>query len=47
MNGALEKVMEYFEQEGIPDYAVEETTDHFLAWLWSEGFKIVPLTGDE
>lgn len=46
-NGAREKVKEYFEQEGIPDFAIDETTDHFLAWLWSEGFKIVPVKGNE
>jgi hypothetical protein len=46
-NGAREKIIEYFEQEGIPAEVCPETTDHFIAWLWVEGFKIVPLTGDE
>ncbi len=45
-NGALEKLKEYFSTEhNWPDHIPAMTeADYFLAWLWMEGFKVVPLS---
>jgi hypothetical protein len=58
-NGALEVVADYLERVHVcrtiargmvskeeSDDALPDA-DYFLAWLWSEGFKIVPIDADE
>lgn len=44
-NGALEKMREYFSTDhNWPDHIPAMTeADYFLAWLWMEGFRVVPL----
>jgi hypothetical protein len=37
-NAARERLKEYFGDA--------EEADHFLAWLWIGGLKVVPLSGD-
>lgn len=58
-NGAREKVDQYFNEDRYFNYLYGKIvegqelepklnqTDHFLMWLWSEGFKVVPLDGTE
>lgn len=43
-NGSLEKLKEYFGKDhNWPDHIPTMTeAEYFLAWLWMEGFKIVP-----
>ena len=36
-NGARETLLRYFEGQTM------EGVDHLLAWLWIQGFKVVPL----
>lgn len=43
-NGAREKLQEYFSHDWDTELL---RYDHMLAWLWVEGFKIVPLDGTE
>lgn len=53
-NGALEAMRRYFVPIGphlsmvlMPDKADDlPRADHFLLWLWNEGFKIVPTEKD-
>lgn len=44
-NGALETVRRYFEHYSSNTPVVDDIlpADHFLMWLWAEGFKVVPL----
>jgi hypothetical protein len=47
-NGALEAIGRYL--KAFPDLILHTEVDdasHFLAWLWQEGFKVVPLDGTE
>lgn len=39
-NGAREKIEEYFDQFVFMD---DLDTDHFLVWLYTEGYKVVPV----
>jgi hypothetical protein len=45
-NGALQKLEEYFvnAEPDWPEYVpLTQKATYLLAWLWIEGFKIVPL----
>ena len=47
-NGALDAVNRYL--KAFPDLVAHTDLDdgeHFLAWLWQEGFKIVALDPDD
>ena len=35
----VEKLREYF----VTEHEAESEADYFLAWLWIEGLKVVPL----
>lgn len=49
-NGALEVVRDYFDRvqparcEGIDELPA---ADNFLAWLWEQGFMVIPIPEDE
>lgn len=47
-NGAVPVVREYFDKRPgmppLPENAKLNRGDHFLAWLWVQGFKVVPVT---
>jgi hypothetical protein len=47
-NGAREVLQRYFEEwssEEWPHHGLKlGRVDHMLAWLWVEGFKVVPCT---
>ena len=38
-NDVVEKLREYF----VTKHEAESEADYFLAWLWIEGLKVVPL----
>ena len=40
-NGAREVIAEYF-ADAVPMLFMSHE-DHFLAWLWERGFKVVPV----
>lgn len=40
-NGAREALAVYLRRLGEPN--PEAAADHLLAWLWREGFRVVPL----
>lgn len=43
-SGPREAVMEYVSTVALPvGMASDAVADHMLAWLWREGFKVVPL----
>jgi len=50
-NGALEVMRKYFRPIGpsasslvlLPERGYLPRADHFLCWLWAEGFKVVPI----
>lgn len=53
-NGAREVIQRYFDEDTFQRYVSEACAptgngeglcagDHLLAWLWVEGFKVVPL----
>ena len=43
-NGAREKLIEYLDTQNLVNFdTVFEAADHFLTWMWTEGFKIVPI----
>lgn len=58
-NGALDVVRDYLDRvhaarvmarlfvEEFEGLDALENGDHFLAWLWESGFKIVPLEEDD
>jgi hypothetical protein len=47
-NGALQAVKNFFDLHPHHDPSLLLTReDHMLAWLWSEGFKLVPVDGSE
>lgn len=39
-NGAREILEKYFAEQGL---IRSNAPDHLLAWLWAEGYKVVPL----
>ena len=43
--GARYAVQDYFNR--WPSVQTLPRGDHFLLWLWSEGFKVVPLRYDD
>lgn len=52
-NGAPAAITRYVEENTYDEYLKTKPdlvllpVDHMLIWLWSEGFKVVPVTGDE
>lgn len=45
-NRAREAVIEYFDKYEFEDTGMYKP-DHFLAWLWVEGFKITKLEDND
>lgn len=37
----------YGEQYPDMDFSSPRNVDHFLLWLWIEGYQVVPVMGDE
>lgn len=42
-NGAREALIECLGLAPVPENGMDALADYILAWLWTQGFKIVPL----